>query len=121
MSNYDPVTVFSVSADSDGASNGIINATTNRSGVLIHKVILALTGTGLASSSVSVAINDHANIGSTATRLFLKTSANGTFAEDEYESYVSETYDPPARFDAGVSINFTGLASTTCFIHYTRS
>lgn len=120
MSNRDAVTVFTVTGDSDGASNGIINATTNRTGVLIHKVILGVTS-NLASNALSVAINDHANIGSSAVRIFLSTSSSSAFAEDEYERYISETYDPPVLFTQGVSLDFSGLAAGwRAFVHYTR-
>lgn len=121
MSNYDPVRVFSVGADSNGASNGIINATTNRTGVLVHKVALVVEA-GLGSNTLAVAINDHANIGSSATLISLTTGTSGSaIAEDEYERYKEACFDPPVRFGNGLSFNFTGLAlGVNAYVYYTR-
>ena len=120
MSSYDPVSIHSTATDENGSSNAIINSSTNKTGVLVHKVVLALTGAGLSSAAFSVAINDHQTIGSSATLIFLKTTSGSAFAEDEYEGYLSETFDPPVPFAKGLSINVTGLATITCYIHYTR-
>ena len=115
MSNYDPVTVFSVSADSNGGSNGIVPQTTNATGVLIHKVVLRNVTN--ASNLVSVAMNDHANIGSTATLIFLTTSVTG--AVGTYQQYLAETFDPPVPFSRGVSLDLTGT-NASVFVYYTR-
>ena len=115
MSNYDPVTVFSVSADSDGASNGIVPQTTNATGVLIHKVVL-YNATN-SSNVISVAMNDHAAIGSSATLIFLTTSQSG--AVGTWEQYKSETFNPPVPFNQGVSLDLTGT-NASVRVYYTR-
>ena len=115
MSYYDQATVFSVSADSDGASNGIINATTNKSAVLIHKVVVYNATNG--SNLVSVALNDHANIGSSATLIFLTTYPSG--AATTFKQYASETFEPPVLFKAGVSLNLTGT-NASVLVYYSR-
>ena len=118
--SYDPVSVHSTATDENGSSNGIINSTTNKTGILVHKVMAVLTGAGLASSAFSVAINDHQTIGSSATLIFLKTTSGSAFAEDEYEGYLSESFDPPVPFAKGLSLNVTGLATMTVYVYYTR-
>lgn len=113
---YDPVSVFTVAADSDGASNGII-AASNGVGVLVHKVVLRQTVSG--SNVVSVALNDHDVIGSSATLINLTTNSTGGAAGEAWERYRAESFDPPVRFDKGVSIDVTGT-SVSVTIYYTR-
>ena len=115
MSNYDPVTVFSVSADSDGASNGIVPQTTNATGVLIHKVVLRNATN--SSNIVSVVLNDHPNIGSSATLIALNTSQTGVALT--WEQYKSESFDPPVPFSRGVSLDLTGT-NASVLVYYTR-
>ena len=115
MSNYDPVTVFSVSADSNGGSNGIVPQTTNATGVLIHKVVLRNATN--SSNVISVTMNDHPNIGSSATVIALSTNESG--AVGTWERYTSETFNPPVPFSRGVSLGLTGT-NASVFVYYTR-
>ena len=114
---YDPCTVFTVAADSDGGSNGIISNATSKVGVRIHKLVLRQTTSG--SNVVSVLLNDHVSIGSSATLIALSSSSMGGAAGDAYARYTSESFDPPIAFQNGVSIDITGTAAS-CSIYYTR-
>jgi hypothetical protein len=114
---YDPVSVYTVTADENGSSNAIISALSNSTGILVHKVILENTTNG--SNVVSVAINDHQTIGSSATLIRLSTSSHGGAGADAYQRYAVETFRPPVPMQSGVSINVTGNGASAT-IHYTR-
>ena len=115
---YDPCSVFTTAADSDGGSNGIIANTSTKVGVRIHKVVLRQTTSG--SNVVSVLINDHVSIGSSATLISLSTNSLGGAAGDAYARYTAESFNPPVFFQNGVSIDITGT-SASCSIYYTRT
>ena len=119
MSFYDPVSIYTVTADENGSSNALIGTPTNATGVLIHKVAMRNTG-AQSSNVVSVLINDHATIASSATLIALSTNTTGAAAgASAFEAYMSETYDPPVRFTSGLSFNVTG-AGVSVSIFYTR-
>ena len=62
-------------------------------------------------------MNDHANIGSSATLIALNTSQTGVALT--WEQYKSESFDPPVPFNRGVSLDLTGT-NASVFVHYTR-
>ena len=111
---YDPVSIRTVTADENGSSNALVSNCI----ILVHKVVLRQSTSG--SNVVSVLINDHATIGSSATLIALSTNSQGGAAGDAYQRYASETFSPPVQFIAGVSIDVTGT-SVSCSLHYTRS
>ena len=118
MSNQDPVSIYTTTTDDNGSSNNVISTTaTNATGILIHKVVLRQTTNG--SNAVSVILNDHRTVGSSATLIALSTNSYGGAAGDAYARYASESFDPPVHFTKGLSIDVTGTGVSTS-IYYTR-
>jgi hypothetical protein len=116
MPHYDPVTIFTVTADSHGSSNKITGST-NVTSILVHKVVLRNSSNG--SNVVTVQLNDHLTIGSSATLIALSTVNQGGAAGDLFQRYTSETFDPPVSFSKGLSIDVAG-ADVSASIFYTR-
>ena len=114
MSHYDAATVSSFTATSDGASNGIINASTNMTHVLVHKMAIVNTnGSNVCSATLHNFTQASANI-----LAFLTT--NPTFAAGSWELYKEVDFDPPLRFTVGLSVTIVGTNNTTR-VYYTRT
>ena len=118
MSHYDPATTYTTAADESGASNNIINATTNKTGILVHKVALRQTG-ATGSGALAVLINDDTTIGTTNHRIAVLTSSEGAVAANEYPRYKSEDFNPPVPFHRGLSVDVTGTGVSVT-VYYTR-
>ena len=115
---YDSVSLYTTAADESGTSNNIINSTTNKTGILVHKVVLRQTGGG-GSTAISVLLNDDTNIGTTNHMIALSTNSMGGAAPDAYTRYTSETFEPPVPFQRGLSADITGTGASVT-VYYTR-
>ena len=117
---YDSVSVYRTTGDESGTSNGIISATasSNKTAIRVHKVVLVLES-GNASTAMTVVINDHLTIASSATIISLAASSGSAMAEDEYDHYVEANFSPPVQFNTGLSVN-VGTQPCACYVYYTR-
>mgnify|MGYP001607839095 FL=1 len=104
---YDPANVFVGTADSDGASNGIVAI----GAIKIHKVVLE----GDGSNVLTVQLHNQASITGTAE---ISLAANEVFAT-EFKRYTEANFSPPVRFGVGLSVNITGNAGTYR-VYYSR-
>ena len=116
--SYDSVSIYTTAADESGASNNVINTTTNKTGILVHKVALRQTGGG-GSTAISVLLNDDQNIGTTNQLIALSTNSMGGAAPDAYARHTSEAFDPPVPFQRGLSVDITGTGASVT-VYYTR-
>ena len=108
---YDPVSVHSVTGDSDGTSNGIV---AKHGRIKVHKVVLQSDG----SNAVSVALNDHGTIGSSAVIVGLANNQSTEGTPDSYVRLTQSDFDPPVPFEVGLSIDVTGNGATVR-VYYT--
>ena len=111
---YDAVSVHTVSADENAASNGLISngvATV----LYLHKAVL----TGDGSNAVLADVYDDINVSNSAT---IKVSMNTSEVSDagQYERMITLDFNPPIAFNKGVSSNLTGNTATLR-LYYTRS
>jgi len=104
--SYDPATVAVKTASESAASNSVMAVP-----CLIHKVCLRNTN---GSNAVSIAIYDAATATGTAKIDISTNLADGT----AYELSREITFDPPVRFDTGVSTTVAG-SNATARIHFT--
>lgn len=104
---YDDLYVHVVSADETAASNGLVA----KGAIRIHLVVLE----GDGSNALQVQLHDQLTVIGTAE---ISLAMNEQFAT-EFERYRSEQFDPPIRFNTGLSINLTGNGGTAR-IYYTR-
>ena len=109
MSHYDPAIVLVGTADSDGTSNAIVA----KGAIKIHKVVLE----GDGSNILTVKLYDDINT-SNAAKAYISLAANEVFS-GEFKRYSEANFNPPVRYDLGLSVDITGNAGTYR-IYYSR-
>jgi hypothetical protein len=103
----DEAYVHVVTADENSASNGLVA----KGAIFIHKLVLE----GDGSNALQAQLHNKLTVTGTAE---ISLAANEQFAT-EFTRYQSETFDPPMRFNVGLSVDLTGNAGTAR-IYYSR-
>jgi len=102
--------VHSFTASETAASNALVST----GPILIHKVVMQNTN---GSNVVSVLLYDAATATGTA-KIGLTTNAVAA-ASANFEVYHEANFDPPVRFQVGLSSTIAG-ANPTCRVYYSR-
>ena len=90
------------------------NAIVAKGPILVHKVVLQNTN---GSNAISVLLYDAATATGTE-KIGLTTNAVAA-ASANFEAYSEANFDPPVRFQVGLSSTIAG-ANPTCRLYYTR-
>ena len=105
---YDPVSVFVVTADSDGTSNGIV---VKHGAIKIHKVVIS---GGASNVQLGVLIYDAASITGTSV---ISVQVPVVATASVFDSYQEVTFSPPVRLEVGLSIDVVNTG--TVYVYYT--